>query len=168
MSKLLALDMSGFVGHAFMVPGRKPITDTWKAPPEEAGRYGARATKLRSHLVDLIATFGPDAMAAEAPLIPNSYKHMDTTTDTVLFLSGIVFIAEQVADEYGLRFLRVHHDDAKMALLGRSNGVKKIEMVGKCLGEGWKVASEHEADAIGVGLHAFEVLWPGLLTKISA
>lgn len=168
MPKLLALDMSGFVGHAFLVPGRKPITDTWRAPPEEAGRYGVRATKLRQHLLDLVCTFGPDAMAAEAPLIPNKHNPVTTTTDTVLWLSGIVFLAEQVADESNIPFLRVHHDDAKMALLGRSNGVTKQDMVTKCFDLGIKVASDHEADAFGVGLHGFEYFWPGLLARIGA
>lgn len=163
MPKLLALDMSEQVGWCLLEHGRAPRFATWKDGQNKLGIevYGAFAGALFQWLSDHVAVHQPDAIAAEAPIIPNKHGGgPDTTTHTVLFLSGLVWTAELVAHRAGARFLRVHHEDAKMALLGRSKGVKKVHMKAECHARKWLVGSEHEADAIGVGLHASEVFWP--------
>jgi hypothetical protein len=162
MPRLLSLDMSpAGTGWVLLEHGHAPRFDTWKAPPEEIGRYGRLSSELFAWLTDLVATLQPDAMAAEAPLIPNKYSGLDTTEHTVIMLTGLVWTAELVAHRAGIgRFLRVHHEDAKIALLGRGRNVRKIEMIAACHEKGWRVATEHEADAFGVGLHANEFFWP--------
>lgn len=160
MPKLLGLDMSSAVGWCLLEHGRAPRFDTWQAPPEEVGFYGRQGAALFEWLTDLVAVLQPDAMAAEAPLIPNKFSGMDTTAHTVIRLTGYVYTAEIIAHRAAIRFLRVHHEDAKMALLGRAKNVKKIHMIGECHGRQWRVATEHEADAIGVALHANEIFWP--------
>lgn len=160
MPKLLSLDISESVGWALLEPSRPPRFDTKKLPPLMEGVYGHQADALFTWLSELVSVLQPDAVAAEAPLVPNKFNGVDTTTHTVLFLSGSVYVAELVAHRARLPFLRVHHEDAKIALLGTGRNVKKIQMIGACHDQGWKVVTEHEADAIGVGLHAFEQFWP--------
>lgn len=162
MQRSLNLDMSGHIGWALLEPGHVPRFDTWQLPPEEIGRYGRMGADLFVWLTDLVTLLQPDVLAAEAPIIPNKYTDLNTTEHTVIKLTGLVWTAELVAHRAAIPFLRVHNDDAKMALLGRTRNVKKIQMVGACHERGWMVATDHEADAIGVGLHTHEHFWPSV------
>lgn len=163
MPKLLSLDMSpAAIGWTLLEHGRAPRFDTWKPPTLFGeGDYGRLADETFTWLTGHVDLLHADAMAAEAPLVPNSYGgKIETTTHTVILLTGLVWTAELVAHRASIRFLRVHHEDAKIALLGRGRNVKKIQMIGACHDRKWMVATEHEADAIGVGLHANEIFWP--------
>lgn len=160
MPRLLSLDISESVGWCLLEPGRPPRFDTWRQPRCVEGEYGRQGSALFDWLTELVMVMQPRAIAAEAPLIPNKFSGMDTTTHTVLFLSGSVYIAEMVAHRAGVPFLRVHHDDAKIALCGRAKGVSKAAMKAAAVEKKWIVSTEHEADAIGVGLHAYEVFFP--------
>jgi len=160
MSRLLALDISNSVGWALLERGCDPRWGTWPMPVETVERYERRGAALWHWLQESVSVFQPHAIAAEAPLIPNSHNPVSTTTDTVIFLSGSVYIAGAVAGDRGLRFERVHHDDAKIALLGTARNVKKIDMIAACFERGWRVQNDHEADAIGVGLHIYDEIFP--------
>jgi len=98
-------------------------------------------------------------IAAEAPLIPTVQWHgHDDTHGPVPVRVGLRRRDGRAPG--GLPFLRVHHDDAKIALTGRAKGVTKAAMKAVAAEKKLSVSTEHEADAIGVALHAFEVFFP--------
>jgi Holliday junction resolvasome RuvABC endonuclease subunit len=154
MSKLLALDLATNVGHAVMVRGRPPLLGTLKLE-QEGNDLARRLGRFTIWLDEMHAVHSFDAVAWERPIITPKDK-----VDKLEILYGLVGIAYGFAGMHGLPWREITIHEVKFALTGRSTGVEKVHMIAAAMKLGWKVATDHEADAGAVGLVAYERLWP--------
>lgn len=162
--KLLSLDLSSEVGWALF---------TGKGPPtfgtERFNKYrdlSYRAAAFQQWLDDHYLRHHWDAISWERPVLMNT-----DTPDSVAVLYGMPFIALAFAGKHKMRWETVTVQEVKQAVCGelwKDNGVDgrrkmmdKDDMV-RCAREiwDWPVNTHHEADAIGVGLIAYEAIFP--------
>lgn len=162
MPKLLAMDLSSNVGHAVLERGRVPLFGTLPLKGNDlATRLGAYLTWLE----DMHVVHRFDAISWERPLLTPK-----DTVDKLELLYGLVGVAYAYAGKHELPWCEVTVEDAKFALCGavtkvdaegRRRKIDKDDMLTAAMSTlNWKVATHHEADAGGVGLCAYERLWP--------
>ena len=162
MSKLLAMDLSSSVGHAVFERGRVPLFGTL---PLKGNDLAMRLGAFLVWLEDMRTVHRFDGIAWERPLLTPK-----DTVDKLELLYGLVGVAYAFAGKHKLPWEEVTVEDAKFALCGavtkldaggRRRKIDKDDMVAAAMKDlNWKVATHHEADAGGVGLCAYERLWP--------
>lgn len=151
MPKLLALDLSGNVGHAVVERGRVPMFGTLRLRGDRARQLG----QFLEWLENMQGVHRFDGIAWERPLIAPGDQ-----VDTLELLYGLVGIAYAVAGKYELPWRECDVKQVKITLTGRANA-KKPEMVAAAMTDwNWKVADDHQADAGAVGVWAFDQIWP--------
>lgn len=169
MSRLLALDLSTNVGWTRMVRGQVPTFGTLKLTgPDLTFKCG----QLLAWLFEEYDREPFDAIAWEGSI--------KTPTDTVDLLELLIGLAGVCYAFVGmmrqregitLKWCKVSIDDAKAALCGaptkidpRTNKRRKVDkadmMHAARTTMGWRVITDHEADAGGVGLVAYTRLYP--------
>jgi Holliday junction resolvasome RuvABC endonuclease subunit len=157
--RCLALDLSTFVGWAYFArPTGKPKLGTFRLPITSwHDNYGPRFHALDQWLDGMVTTMRPALLAFEAPLTPVDGKSwaINTDADTVRLLTGLATIAELVATRHRLRCIEVAVTTAKARLAGTRFATKQ-QMVAACVRRDWRVADDHQADACGVALAAYD------------
>lgn len=154
MSDLLALDLSGWVGFArIRQRGKKPTFGSFELEGQDLtwklGHFG-------DWLDDMYAVDPFTALAWEKPLL------MPTDTiELVELLTGLSGCCRRFAGARTRRlpWFQVTVQEVKKQMTGRSNA-KKPEVVAAARKVGFWVKNDHEADAIGVGVFAYDRLFP--------
>lgn len=109
---------------------------------------GERFSLFTDLLSDKIADHRPDVIAYEAP-IPVRSDSVTTNFQTTRMLYGLIAMAEMLAVRFECTKHECHIARVKKVLTG--HGVaQKIDMMRACQNRGWFVATDHEADALGV------------------
>jgi Holliday junction resolvasome RuvABC endonuclease subunit len=164
MSRLLGLDLSSNIGWALFDPN---------APKERRVTFGtlpwgrADGEEDIAHKVRLCGQFGDwlndrymvdpwDAMAVEAPFLKPHDK-----VGKIKILIGLVGIAMEFAGsrKHPMPYIEVTPKEVKKRMTGRSDADKR-DVIAACWSVGWKVGSDHAADACGVALVAYEQIFP--------
>jgi Holliday junction resolvasome RuvABC endonuclease subunit len=156
--RCFALDLSHFVGWAeFATPTRKPRMGTFELPFTRGNNFGPVFHALDQWLDGMVTTIKPDLLAFEAPLTPIDGKswHIETNARTVRYLGGLANIAELVAARRRVRCIEVTVRGAKARLTGNQYATKQ-QMKAACVRRGWLPADDHQADACGVALAAYD------------
>jgi hypothetical protein len=162
MPKLLALDLSTNVGIARLERGVVPTFETLRLEgPDLTFKIGA----LRAWLYAEYDRAPFDGIAWEKPLI--------APTDTVLLLEllyglvgecyGFVGFLRSV-EHIHLRWCEVSVPDVKKAVAGKAKASKEEMLYAARRKFNWRVTDDHQADAGGVGIVAFDRLWPKVVT----
>lgn len=155
----LALDLSRHVGWAFFAqPKAKPKCGTLKLPVTRwADNFGPKFNELDQWLDGMVITMRPDLLAFEAPLTPVDGKSwaVNTNAQTVRYLTGLATIAELVATRHHARCIEVAVSTTKARLAGTRYADKQA-MIAAAVRLGFPVADDHQADACGVALAAFD------------
>ena len=148
---LLALDLSSHVGWGLLRRHETPRFGTHHLKGDVPTKLGLYAEWLDKMLDE----HQPAGIAVERPILMPS--------DTVALLEllyGLVGIS------YGARWKRkllcreIPIHDAKRALTGNGRATKE-EMIHAAMGTmRWPVEDDHQADALAVGLCAYDSLWP--------
>lgn len=151
MSTLMALDLSGDTGWALFAPGAPPRFGTlrWRGQghAEICGQF-------YGWIHESYPIFGWDAMAWEAPFLRPGDK-----VATIKILIGLVGICLGFARWHKMPFEEVQPKEVKKRMTDRQDA-QKTDVIAACWSVGWKVGSEHEADACGVGLVAYDRIFP--------
>jgi Holliday junction resolvasome RuvABC endonuclease subunit len=157
--KLFALDLSTSVGFALLEDG-PPSFGTLRLHAAAPGDHGRRFAQLHHWLYGQLDRLQFDAVAYEKPILPRKSGDLATTMDTLTLLWGLTAIVQLFAGDNDLPCVGVSVQAVKKRVTGKGTATKD-EMVTSALGQwGWRVANDHEADAGGVGLVAYEILWP--------
>lgn len=114
--------------------------------------WGARLGKLDVWLVKMVAEWKPDHIGFEAPFQPTGFRSRPINPELSRYLILVAGKIEEVAFRLGVACSEVSIQSAKYALAGNGNATKE-QMIAAAVNRGWRVASEHEADACAVGLH---------------
>ena len=167
--RLLALDLSTHVGWAFFAErNAAPLLDTWHAPERHKSArddFGPMALAFESWLIKMLLDHRPDVVAFEAPILPRTRVFQKQRAIRMSY--GWAFITEKVCFGYGKRCIEAHPSTVKVAL-ARSGKASKKQMVAAAVRRDFIVATEHEADACGVALVAFEHCEPAQLDVFDA
>ena len=162
--RLLALDLSTHVGWAFFAHRKaKPLLDTWHAPERHRTTrddFGPMALAFELWLIKMLALHRPDVVAFEAPILPRNKTFEKQRAIRMSY--GFAFVTEKVCFGYGKRCVECHPSTVKVALAG-SGKAKKPAMIAAAVRRDFIVATDHEADACGVALVAFEHCEPAQL-----
>jgi hypothetical protein len=160
VNTLLALDLSSNIGWALFTPGGPPRFGTLPyeglGKPRICGQFG-------DWLDDFYSVMPWQGLAWEAPFLKPGDK-----VAKIKILIGLVGIAfEFVGSRHHLMpHWEVQPKEVKKRMTGRQDA-DKVDVIKACWSLGWKVATDHEADACGVGLIAYRRIWPGA-TKVAA
>ncbi len=156
--RCLALDLSRHVGWAdFRSPKSKPRLGTFMLPTTRwADNFGPKFHALDEWLDGMVQAIRPELLAFEAPLTPIDGKswQVSTNANTVRYLTGLATVAELVAARRRVRCIEVAVSTAKVALTG-TQWAKKQQMLAAAVNRGWLPADDHQADACGVAIAAF-------------
>ena len=157
--RLLALDCSTHVGVAFYSDRRAtPALDTWHAPRlADRDQLGPLFAAFEDWLCDLLHTLKPDVLAFEAPILPRNRVFQKARAIRLSY--GWAEIAERIAYQRKVRCIECHPSTVKLRLAGHGTA-RKHHMIAAATRLGIDVATEHEADAIGVALTAFDHIDP--------
>lgn len=111
-------------------------------------------------LDDMYAVDAWDAMAVEAPFLKPGDK-----VGKIKILIGLIGIAMDFAGSrrHPMPYLEIPPKEVKKRMTGRQDA-EKTDVIAACWSVGWKVKTDHEADACGVGLCAYEQIWPKRVT----
>lgn len=157
--RLLALDLSSNVGWCFY-DGRtsRPIFDTLVLP-ERQGRdiYGPTFARFEAWLRATIKLHAPALVAFEAPILPRTRVFQKQRAIRLSY--GFAASVERVCSELNLRCIECHPSTVKVRLAGHGTA-RKHHMVAAAGRLGFDVVTDHEADAIGVALVAFDYIDP--------
>jgi Holliday junction resolvasome RuvABC endonuclease subunit len=153
MSKLLALDLSGASGWALFSAGHPPRFGTldWKGQG-----HAEICGKFYDWLHDFYSVERWDGMAWEAPFLAPHDK-----VDKIKILIGLVgicfgFVKSQ---RHPMPYAEIGPKEVKKRMTGRQDA-DKADVIKACWSLGWKVKTDHEADACSVGLIAYRQIWP--------
>lgn len=153
MSTLLALDLSGACGWSLFESGRPPRFGTldWKGQG-----HAAICAKFNDWLNDFYSIERWDGMAWEAPFLAPHDK-----VDKIKILIGLVGICFGFVGSrhHPMPYAEVQPKELKKRMTGRQDADKN-DVIAACWSLGWKVGTDHEADACGVGLVAYRRIWP--------
>jgi Holliday junction resolvasome RuvABC endonuclease subunit len=165
--RLLALDLSTHVGWAFFAHSRaKPTCNTWHAPErsrEKRDDFGPMFVAFEKWLALMVIDNRPHVLAFEAPILPRTRIFQKQRAIRMSY--GFACMTEKVAAVARLRCVECHPSTVKVALAGNGKASKK-QMVAAAVRRDFIVATEHEADACGVALVAFEHCEPSQLAMV--
>lgn len=154
---VLALDISSKIGFAVGPPGRKPIFGTHPLPKSfDPNDFGQRFAAFRVWLLDMMILHRPNMLAFEEPIAPRGVN-MASSWTTIRFLIGLVSIAEEAAGAMHVDTTEANVSTVKKHWAG-SGRADKRDMIAACNRMGWHVATDHEADAIGLWDYTIHVL----------
>jgi Holliday junction resolvasome RuvABC endonuclease subunit len=151
MKLLFALDMSTNVGWARMRRYEPPTFGTLPLKGDTSTKIGSFSVWLDEQFA--VAPF--DGLAWERPLL--------LRTDTVQLLEllyGLVGVAHAFRWRRSLPYRDIDVSTVKIALTGSARADKDMMVVGAMQTMGWEIEDHHQADAGGVGLVAYDQLWP--------
>lgn len=150
--KLLALDLSSNVGHAIFESPRPPSFGTLLLKGDLVVKLG----RFADWLSDMYSVHAFDGCAWERPILTSK-----DTVDKLELLYGLVGICYGFvgSERHRMPNLEVGVREVKKRLTGRSDA-DKADVIKACWSLGWKVGTDHEADACGVGLVAYRRIWP--------
>jgi hypothetical protein len=153
---LLALDLSSNIGWAMFRPSRPP-----RPPRFGTLSYASQgATRICGQFSDwLTEMFSVEpwqAIAWERPLLVPT-----DTVDKLEILYGLVGVVRGFVGSrrHLMPHLEVTVPEVKKRLTDKARAEKR-EVIEACWKLGWKVGTDHEADACGVGLVAYRRIWP--------
>ncbi len=151
MTSLLALDCSRSTGWCFFAgAAAKPICRTWKAADTWASDvYGSYFAEFEAWLSDALATFTPDVVAFESPILMQRVAGRGTDERQVRRMVGVAAIIEKVAFQRKLRCFEVNNKVAK-AHAGLGPYKDKNGMIVAMTRLGYDIGDEHQADAAAV------------------
>lgn len=152
--RLLGLDLSSSVGWAVLERRNPPI------PPRFgtlvlSGDNDRKLGQFTTWLSEFYSVEPFDGLGYERPLIART-----DTVDLLVLLYGLVGIAVGFASSHKLPCCAVSVEQVKKTLTGKARATKDEMVHAARRAAGWKVSNDHEADAGGVGVYAYEVLWP--------
>ncbi len=162
--RLLGLDLSSNIGFAMFDPtadkARRVRFGTLaygRVDGEEDMAHKVRLCgKFGDWLDDLYAVDPWDAIAVEAPFLKPGDK-----VGKIKILIGLVGIVMRFAGsaKHPMPYVEIGPKEVKKRMTGRSDA-DKADVIKACWSVGWKVKTDHEADSCGVGLVAYEMIWP--------
>lgn len=158
MARVLALDCSTNVGWAVFERPAGPVRfGTWRAPKTFLqSEYGRSFVALEAWLVDQLTRYVPDVVAFEAPIMPFAgFIEQRSSLDVVRLLIGLATVVELVAVRAGARCIEVPVPTAKKRVCGTGRATKR-DMINAVVNLGHLVEDDHQADAIAVGLAAYD------------
>jgi Holliday junction resolvasome RuvABC endonuclease subunit len=164
--RLLALDLSTHVGWAFFAHRKAaPLLDTWHAPERSKlarDDFGPMFVAFEKWLAQMLVDHSPDVVAFEAPILPSLRTFQKQRAIRMSY--GFAALTEKVVRECVLttRCVECHPSTVKVALAGNGKATKR-QMTSAAVRRDFIVATEHEADACGVALVAFEHCEPAQL-----
>ena len=163
--RLLALDLSTHVGWAFFAHRKAaPLTDTWHAPRQpHSNDFGPMFVAFEKWLAHMLADHRPHVLAFEAPILPSLRPFQKTQAIRMSY--GFACMTEKAATVAHLRCVECHPSTVKVAL-ARNGKASKKQMIAAAVRRDFIVATEHEADACGVALVAFEHCEPSQLAMV--
>jgi Holliday junction resolvasome RuvABC endonuclease subunit len=167
--RLLALDLSTHVGWAFFAD-RSALTahDTWHAPERHKSArddFGPMFLAFESWLIKMLLDHRPDVVAFEAPILPRTRVFQKQRAIRMSY--GWACLTEKICFGYGKRCIEAHPSTVKVALASNGKASKK-QMIAAAVRRDFIVTTEHEADACGVALVAFEHCEPAQLDVFDA
>lgn len=156
---LLALDLSTHVGWAFYADRvARPIFGTWDAPRLlDRDNYGRLFCAFEDWLLRQFDKRDLDVLAFEAPILPKNRTFQKTRAVRISY--GLAEITERVAWRRGVRCIECHPMTVKARFAGHGLA-RKHNMIAAATRLGFDVATEHEADALGVAAVAFDHIDP--------
>jgi Holliday junction resolvasome RuvABC endonuclease subunit len=161
--RLLAPDLATHVGWAFFAHRKaKPVTDTWHAPRQpHSDDYGPMFVAFEKWLAHMLAHHRPHVIAFEAPILPRTRVFQKQRAIRMSY--GFAASTEKVATLERVRCVECHPSTVKVALAGNGKATKR-QMTSAAVRRDFIVVTEHEADACGVALVAFEYCEPAQLS----
>jgi Holliday junction resolvasome RuvABC endonuclease subunit len=156
--RLLALDCSTYVGWAvFERPAGPARFSTWRAPSSLLNSdYGRSFVALEAWLGGMISTFDPAVVAFEQPITPFAgFIENRSSLDIVRLLIGMASVVELVAARAKRRVIEVPVQVAKKRVAGHGRATKR-EVTNAVVKLGHLVEDDHQADAIAVGITAYD------------
>jgi Holliday junction resolvasome RuvABC endonuclease subunit len=165
--RLLALDLSTHVGWAFFAHRKAaPVLDTWHAPERSKLRrddFGPMFVAFEKWLAHMLSEHRPHVVAFEAPILPRTRVFQKQRAIRMSY--GFACLTEKVARLERIRCVECHPSTVKVALAGYGKASKR-QMTSAAVRRDFTVATEHEADACGVALVAFEHCEPAQLAMV--
>lgn len=155
--RLLALDLSTNVGWCFYEDrNSQPIFDTFMLA-ERSGRdiYGPTFGQFEGWLRAVIKRLQPELVAFEAPILPRNRVFQKQRAIRLSY--GFASSVERICSEINMRCIECHPATVKVRLAGHGTA-RKHHMVAAAARLGLDVRTDHEADAIGVALVAFDYI----------
>lgn len=164
--RLLALDLGKQVGWCLMERHHTPRFGTFDL--EVVNGLHGRLGRFSDWLDTMWANEKPDGIAWEGALLMPWDR-----IEELLLLYGLNGLSHQCAWRHDLPWRVVPVPDVKTALLGESRAPKdntitkaqaraktKARVIAAARKMDWDVRSDHEAEAGGVGLCAYSLIWP--------
>jgi Holliday junction resolvasome RuvABC endonuclease subunit len=148
---LLALDLSSDVGWALMRRYEPPRFGT----KHLVGSYVERLGLYHEWLGPFIAQHKPDGISWEGAI-----KKPTDKVDKLVFLYGLIGITAGFRAAWKLPFVEVPITMAKKSLTGNSYADKDLMIACAMSILKLDVEDDHQADALAVGLVAYDNLWP--------
>lgn len=145
---IVGLDLSTNCGIAFWPTGHsRPVFSTLRLSGDVED-MGWKCEKLRLNLADIHKNEAITHLFFEAPILPGA-----TQFKTVYTLCGLAVFVEWFGNRIGAKVRQVHQQAYRKHFIGRGTGPSaelKQLAVETCQKMGWMVATDHEAEAIGV------------------
>lgn len=164
--RVLALDLGRSVGWQIFDGPRQRQHGTFVLPPRAGvDDFATRAVALYDWLGVKLDQHNPALVAFEAPLVPVAglQEKLQSQAHIVRGLIALATVVELVVALRNTalpaplrrRCVEVNVQRAKSQLSG-NQWAKKPEMIAAAVRRGYRVATEHEADACGVALAALD------------
>lgn len=168
---ILALDIATVTGFAVGRPGDAPKFGSIDCGNDER-HHGRMGISFSKSLQELIKTEDPDVIAFEEPIPPQRLGKF-TNKHTTAILYGLPFLAETIAERYGVKIycvlvssVRAHFVPGMTVPKGLKGEKKKKAIsqvvIKKCADLGWITEDGDAADALAVWSFARSCLCPEL------